>query len=144
MEFKQALKGVIISLNWVKEARLRERIWALWEFKKVQNLGLHQPQWGPTQVFESTRFIKGIKGSSRPTKWRTLHVAHKVMWADYYWTTLFKDAHAYVHKCSIFQRCVGCDRKLVTQLHPIVVEEPFKQWGLDVIGEIFPHSSKQY
>jgi len=29
-------------------------------------------------------------------------------------------------------------------LQPIVVEEPFKQWGLDVIGEIFCHSSKKH
>lgn len=29
-------------------------------------------------------------------------------------------------------------------LQPIAVEEPFQQWGLDVIGEIVPNSSKQH
>jgi len=25
-----------------------------------------------------------------------------------------------------------------------VIEEPFQLWGLDVIGEFFPHSSKKH
>ena len=69
---------------------------------------------------------------------------HKIMWAKYYWPTLFKDAHVYARKCLVCQICVGCDRKSTTPLHPIVVEEPFQQCGLDVIGEIFLPSSKQH
>ena len=32
-------------------------------------------------------------------------IAHKVMQAGFYWPTLFKDAHAYTRKCSVFHRC---------------------------------------
>lgn len=69
---------------------------------------------------------------------------HKVMRASYYWLTLFKDAHTYAFKCPICQRCARRDQKSSTPLLPIVAEEPFQQWGLDVIGEIFWHSSKQH
>jgi len=29
-------------------------------------------------------------------------------------------------------------------LQPVTIEQPFDQWGLDIIGEIVPHSSKQH
>jgi len=29
-------------------------------------------------------------------------------------------------------------------LQPVNIEQPFDQWGLDIIGEIIPHSSKQH
>ena len=29
-------------------------------------------------------------------------------------------------------------------LQPVNIEQPFDQWGLDIIGEIVPHSSKQH
>lgn len=31
--------------------------------------------------------------------------AHKVMRDNFYWPTLFKDAHVYVRKCPVYQRC---------------------------------------
>ena len=29
-------------------------------------------------------------------------------------------------------------------MQPVSIEQPFEQWGLDIIGEIVPHSSKQH
>ena len=29
-------------------------------------------------------------------------------------------------------------------LQPVNIEQPFEQWGLDIIGEIVPHSLKQH
>ena len=29
-------------------------------------------------------------------------------------------------------------------LQPVNIDHPFSQWGLDIIGEIVPHSSKQH
>eukprot|EP00253_Pinus_taeda_P004335 PITA_04335 len=66
------------------------------------------------------------------------------MQAGYYWPTLFKDAHAYARKCLVCQRCAACNRKSTAPLQPVAVEESFQQWDLDIIGEIFPHSSKQH
>jgi hypothetical protein len=70
--------------------------------------------------------------------------AHKIIHAGYYWPTLFKDAHDYVRKCKICQTASGRQRKPAFPLQPVNIEQPFEQWGLDIIGEIVPHSSKQH
>eukprot|EP00253_Pinus_taeda_P032840 PITA_32840 len=70
--------------------------------------------------------------------------AHKVIHAGYYWPTLFRDAHEYVRKCRNCQTSSGRQRKPAFPLQPVNVEQPFEQWGLDIIGEITPHSSKQH
>eukprot|EP00253_Pinus_taeda_P035379 PITA_35379 len=69
--------------------------------------------------------------------------SHKILRAGYYWPTLFKDAHSYVRRCQIFQTAVGRQKKPSFPLHPVNFDQPFEQWGLDIIGEIIPHSSKQ-
>jgi hypothetical protein len=69
---------------------------------------------------------------------------HKVLRVGYYWPTLFKYAHAYSRSCEACQKVAGREYKVVIPLQPIVVEEPFEQWGLDIIGEINPHSSKKH
>jgi hypothetical protein len=60
----------------------------------------------------------------------------------YYWPTLFKDSHAYAWKCQECQKAAGRERKPAFPLQPVTIECPFQQWGLDVIGEINPNSSK--
>jgi len=57
--------------------------------------------------------------------------------------TLFKDAHAYAHKCLICQRSVGHDRNSTATLQPIFGEEHFQQCALDV-GKQIPCSSKKH
>eukprot|EP00253_Pinus_taeda_P007765 PITA_07765 len=69
--------------------------------------------------------------------------AHKIIHAGYYWPNLFRDAHEYVRKCLNFQTSSGRQRKPAFPLQPINIEQPFEQWGLDIIGEINPPSSKQ-
>lgn len=69
---------------------------------------------------------------------------HKILRAGYYWPTLFKYAHTYVRKCKIFQTSAGRQKKPEIPLHPVIIDQPFEQWGLDIIGEIIPHSSKQH
>ena len=68
----------------------------------------------------------------------------KILRAGFYWPTLFPDIHKLVvtcHKCQIFE---GKRRLLPLPLHPICVETPFQQWGLDFIREIHPASSAQH
>ena len=67
---------------------------------------------------------------------------HKVLRAGYCWPTLFKDAHAHGRKCQICQVNAGRERRPTFPLHPVTIENPFKQWGLDVVGEINPNLSK--
>jgi hypothetical protein len=69
-------------------------------------------------------------------------IAHKILRASYYWPTLFKYSHAYARKCQECQRATGKEKKPVFPLQPIIIECPFQQWGLDVIGEINPNSSQ--
>jgi len=69
---------------------------------------------------------------------------HKILRTSYYWPTLFKDSHSYVRKGQICQTTAGRQKKPSLPLHPVNIEQPFSQWGLDIIGEIIPHSSKQH
>eukprot|EP00253_Pinus_taeda_P016488 PITA_16488 len=70
--------------------------------------------------------------------------AHKIIHAGYYWPTPFRDTHEYVRKFQIFQTSSGKQKKPAFPLQPVNIEQPFEQWGLDIIGEITPHSSKQH
>ena len=68
--------------------------------------------------------------------------AHKILCARYSWPTLFKDVHSYVRKCRVCQIAAGRQKKPSLPLQPVNIDTPFDQWGLDIIGEIIPHSSK--
>eukprot|EP00253_Pinus_taeda_P026102 PITA_26102 len=70
--------------------------------------------------------------------------AHKVIHDGYYWPTLFRDAHEYVRKCRNCQTSSGRQKKSAFPLQPVNIEQPFEQWGLDIIGEITHNSSKQH
>eukprot|EP00253_Pinus_taeda_P012820 PITA_12820 len=70
--------------------------------------------------------------------------SHKIIHAGYYWPTLFRDAHEYVRKCLNCQTASGRQSKSAFPLQPVNIEQPFEQWGLDIIGEINPPSSKQH
>jgi hypothetical protein len=68
--------------------------------------------------------------------------AHKVLREVYYCPTLLKDAHAHACKCKIFQVNAGRERRPTFPLHPVTIQSPFEQWGLDAVGEINLNSSK--
>eukprot|EP00253_Pinus_taeda_P011040 PITA_11040 len=69
---------------------------------------------------------------------------HKIIHAGYYWPTLFRDTHEFVRKFLNCQTAGGRQRKSAFPLQPVNIEQPFDQWGLDIIGEINPPSSKQH
>jgi hypothetical protein len=68
--------------------------------------------------------------------------AHKILRAGYYWPTLFKDAHTHARNCKTCQISAGKEKRAAIPLQPVTVSRPFEQWGLDIIGEITPSSSK--
>jgi hypothetical protein len=70
--------------------------------------------------------------------------SHKVLRAGYYWPTLFKYAHTLCRKCIICQKASGRVQKEAFPLQPVLVDFPFQQWGLDIIGPINPTSSQQH
>jgi hypothetical protein len=69
---------------------------------------------------------------------------HNFFCAGYYWPTVFKYAHAYAKKFNICQTSVGKEKKPTFPLQLVAIDEPFQQWGLYVIGEISPNSSKMH
>ena len=70
--------------------------------------------------------------------------AHKILRAGYYWPTFLKDAHTYARNYKTCQISIGREKRAAVPLQPVIVSRPFKQWGLDIIGEITPSSSKQH
>jgi hypothetical protein len=70
--------------------------------------------------------------------------AHKILRADYYWPTLFRDAHTYVRNYKNCQMSTGREKRTTVPLQPMDVSRPFKQWGLYIIGKITPSSLKQH
>ena len=67
---------------------------------------------------------------------------HKFLREGYYRPTLFRDANAHARDFQICQVNEGRERRHAFPLHPITVQNPFEKWGLDVVGEINPNSSK--
>jgi hypothetical protein len=69
---------------------------------------------------------------------------HKVLRSGYYWPTLFKYAYTLCRKCAICQKASGRVQKTTFPLQPVLVDFPFQQWGLDIIGPINPTSSQKH
>ena len=68
--------------------------------------------------------------------WKT--TVHTILRAGFYWPSIFLDVYKEVskcHECHIFD---GKGKLQALTLKPISVEAPFRQWGLDFIGEIHP------
>jgi hypothetical protein len=38
----------------------------------------------------------------------------------------------------------GKEKKVAIPLQPMSISRPFEQWGIDIIGDINPNSSKQH
>ena len=70
--------------------------------------------------------------------------AHKFLRDGYYLPTFFKDAHPYVRKCDVWQRSGARLAKVTGPLQPVIIVEPFEQWGINIIGEINPNNSLQH
>lgn len=54
---------------------------------------------------------------------------------------MFWDAYVHVKGCEKCQLFSGKPHLAALPLRPVVIDEPFKQWGVDFIGPINPHSS---
>jgi hypothetical protein len=85
-------------------------------------------------------FHKGDYGGHH--YWKT--IVHKILRVGFYWPNVFLDVYKEVskcHECHIFD---GKGKLQPLPLKPISVEAPFRQWGLNFIGEIHPQSSAQH
>jgi hypothetical protein len=69
---------------------------------------------------------------------------HKILRAGFYWPSIFSDVYKEVSSCHECQFFDGKRKLQPLPLKPISVEEPFRQWSLDFIGDIHPPSLAQH
>lgn len=67
--------------------------------------------------------------------------AIKIMCVGYFWSNMFNESPSLVRLYKECQCFVGKRKNLAMPLNPIMVDEPFTQWGLDFIGMINLYSS---
>ena len=61
----------------------------------------------------------------------------KILQSGFYWSSLFKDAHAMCRTCNRCQRFGKLTRRNMMPLNPILVVDIFDVWGIDFMGS-FP------
>ena len=54
---------------------------------------------------------------------------------------MFKSSYRWVGNCEKCKLFMGKPQLVALPLKPVIIEEPFQQWGLDFIGPINPNSS---
>jgi hypothetical protein len=91
---------------------------------------------------DANKFLKEIHDGPAGGNFPGNTITHKILRVGYYWPTLFMDSHTYARNCKTYQISAGREKREVVPLQPMVVSRPFKQWGLDIIGEITPSPSK--
>ncbi|MCI21333.1 protein NYNRIN-like, partial [Trifolium medium] len=70
--------------------------------------------------------------------------AAKVLQLEFYWPTLFKDAHQYAQSCDKCQKTGGISKRNEMPLQNMLEVEVFDCWGIDFVGP-FPSSfSNEY
>jgi hypothetical protein len=74
--------------------------------------------------------------------WKT--IVHKILRVGFYWPRIFFNVYKEVSSCHECQNFDGKRKLHPFPLNPISVEAPFRQWGLDFIGEIHSQSSAQH
>jgi len=69
---------------------------------------------------------------------------HNILRAGDYWPTVLADVHKFVRACQPCQLFAWRQHLAALPLQPVVAEAPFKQWGLDFIGEFKENSSNGF
>nr|CBG76268.1 OO_Ba0005L10-OO_Ba0081K17.19 [Oryza officinalis] len=72
--------------------------------------------------------------------------AQKMRWllkrVGYFWPTMLEDCFKYYKGCQDCQKFGAIQRAPASAMHPIIKPWPFRGWGIDMIGQINPPSSK--
>jgi hypothetical protein len=84
-------------------------------------------------------FYEGVFGGHHT--WRVTN--YKIPRDGYYWLKLFIDVNAKFRAYNSCQLFSGKQNLPMLPLTPVKTEAPFQQWGLEIIGEIHPHSIGQ-
>jgi len=72
--------------------------------------------------------------------------AFKMKWMirrnGYYWPTILEDCFKYFKGCQECQKFGNIQRAPASAVNPIIKPWPFRGWAIDLIGQIYPPSSK--
>ena len=72
--------------------------------------------------------------------------AYRMKWIirriGYFWPTMLEDCFEYYKGCQDCQRFGNIQRAPALAMNPIIKPCPFRGWGIDLIGQIHPLSSK--
>jgi len=72
--------------------------------------------------------------------------AFKMKWMirrnEYYWPTILEDCFKYFKGCQGCQKFGNVQRAPASAMNPIIKPWPFRGWAIDLIGQIYPPSSK--
>ena len=70
----------------------------------------------------------------------------KVLDAEYWWPTLYKDTYDYCQTCHECQKTGGLPKSVSTKLITTLPAEPFRKWRLDFVGPVKKtrHTGKRY
>ena len=60
----------------------------------------------------------------------------------YYWPTILEDCFKYFKGCQGYQKLGNIQRAPASAMNPIIKPWPFRGWAIDLIGQIYPSSSK--
>jgi len=61
---------------------------------------------------------------------------------DYFWPTIFANAHIHAQCCDACQHYARNDLHMDLVLHPSLPLVFFEKWGIDFIGHVYPSSSR--
>jgi len=74
--------------------------------------------------------------------------AYKMKWVirrnGYFWPTMLEDCFTYYKGCQGCQKFGNIQRALALAMNLIIKPWPFRGWGIDLIGQIYPPSSKNH
>ena len=74
--------------------------------------------------------------------------AYKMKWVirrnGYFWPTILEDCFTYYKDCQGCQKFGNVQRAPASAMNPIIKPWPFRGWRIDLIGYIYPLSSKNH
>jgi hypothetical protein len=89
-------------------------------------------------ILAMAKVHEGICGTHQSTP--------KMKWllrrSGFYWPNMIADCFKYYKRCQVCHKFGDLQLVPAVELHPIIKPWPFREWGLDFIGEIHPSSSK--
>ena len=83
---------------------------------------------------EADYVMREVHGGIGRKHFGSRSLVHKLIWAGYYWSTMQKDAIAYVKTCCKCQRFANLIQWPLEEFTPMTAPWPFAQWGLDIMG----------